>query len=74
MTPFVIYADLVHSRAVPSPSKADYLLTAAQTVQHVASFRSTLVQYNQLTVIRVGKNALAEFLEVLIEWETAIVE
>ena len=35
---------------------------------------STLNQYNQLTVIKVGENALSEFLDVLIEWETAILE
>ena len=33
-----------------------------------------LAQYNQLTVMKFGDNALTEFLNVLIEWETAIVE
>ena len=37
-------------------------------------FCSTLGRYNQLTVTKVRENALTEFLDVLIEWETAIVE
>ena len=35
---------------------------------------TTLGKYNQLTVIKVKKNALGEFFDVLIEWEPAIVE
>ena len=35
---------------------------------------STLGRYNQLTVTKVEENALNELLNVLIEWETAIVE
>ena len=35
---------------------------------------SSFCRYNQLTVMKVKKNALTEFLNVLIEWETAIVE
>ena len=35
---------------------------------------STLGRYNQVTVMKVGENALTEFLDVLIEWETAIIE
>ena len=35
---------------------------------------STLGQYNQLTVMKVGENALAEFPDMLIKWEKAIVE
>ena len=35
---------------------------------------SNLGRYNQLTMIKVGENALSVFLGVLIEWETAIFE
>ena len=35
---------------------------------------STIGRYNQLTMTKVGVNALTEFLDVLIEWETTIVE
>ena len=35
---------------------------------------STLGRYIQLTVMKVGENALTEFMDVLIEWETAIIE
>ena len=34
----------------------------------------TLGQYNHLTVMKVGANALAKFLDVFIVWDTAIVE
>ena len=35
---------------------------------------STFGKYNQLTVMKITKNALAEFLDVLVDWETAIVD
>ena len=33
---------------------------------------STIGNYNQLTVVKVGKNAFTEFLDVLLEWETRL--
>ena len=75
MAPFVIYADF---ESILEPLG----LQAKQTTysQHhkvcaaTAILCSTLGRYNQLMVTKVGENALTEFLDVLMEWETAIVE
>ena len=75
MAPFVIYAD---SESIIEPLGHQANQTT-YTQQHkvcaaAAILCSTLGRYNQLTVMKVGENALSEFLDVLIEWETAIVE
>ena len=75
MEPFVIYADFefilepLGRQVKKTTYSLQHKVCAAATILF-----STLGNYNQLTVMKVGKNALAEFLEVLIEWETAIVE
>ena len=75
MAPFVIYADF---ESILEPLNRQIKQTTSSQQHKVcaaaAILCSTLGNYNQLTVITVGENALAEFLNVLIEWETAIVE
>ena len=75
MAPFVIYADF---ESILEPLARQAKQTTYSQKHKVcaaaAILCSTLGQYNQLTVMKVGENALAEFLDVLIEWETAIVE
>ena len=75
MAPFVIYADF---EFVFEPLGRQVKQTTYSQQHKVfaaaAILCSSLDQYNQLTVIKVGENALAEFLDVLIEWETAIVK
>ena len=75
MAPFVIYADF---ESILEPLGRQTKQTTYSKLHKVcaaaAILCSTLGQYNQLTVMKVGENALAEFLDVLIEWETAIVE
>ena len=75
MAPFVIYADF---ESIIEPLGCQVKQTTF-TQQHkvcaaAAIFCSTLGRYNQLMETKVGENALTEFLDVLIEWETAIVE
>ena len=75
MAPFVIYADFesildqLGRQSTQTTYSQQHKVCAAAAI-----FCSTLGQYNQLTVMKVGENALTEFLDVLIEWETAIVE
>ena len=75
MAPFLIYADF---ESILEPLGRQTKLTIYSQQHKVcaaaAILFSTLGQYNQLTVIKVGEKALSEFLDVLIEWETAIVE
>ena len=75
MAPFVIYADFElilepHGRQVKQTTYSQQHKVCAAT----AILFSTLGLYNQLTVTNIGKNALTEFLDVLIEWKTAIVK
>ena len=75
LAPFVIYADFesilepINRQAKQTTYSQQHKVCAAAAV-----LCSTLGNYNQLMVMKVGENALAEFLDVLIEWETAIVE
>ena len=75
MAPFVIYADF---ESILEPlGRQTKQTTYSQQLKVCAAAAilcSTLGQYNQLTMMKVGENALTEFLDVLIEWETAIVE
>ena len=75
MAPFVIYANF---ESILEPIGRQVKQTTYSKQHKVcaaaAILCSTLGNYNQLTVIKVGENAIAEFLDVLIEWETAIVE
>ena len=75
MAPFVIYADFA---SILEPLGRKVKLTTYSRQHKVcdasAILCSTLGQYNQLTVMKVGENELAEFLDVLIEREAAIVE
>ena len=75
MAPFVIYADF---ESILEPLGRQVKQTTYSQQHKVcaaaAILCSTLARYNQLTVTKVGENALTEFLDVLIEWETAIVE
>ena len=75
MAPLVIYAD-VESILEPINRQAKQTTYSQQHKECAAAavLCSTLGNYNQLTVMTVGDNALAEFLDVLIEWKTAIVE
>ena len=75
MAPFVIYADF-ESILEPLGRQAKQTTYSQQhkVCAAAAILCSTLGQYNQLMVMKVGENALAEFLDVLIEWATAIVE
>ena len=72
---FVIYADFesilesINRQAQQTTYSQQHKVCAAAAV-----LCSTLGNYNQLTVMKVGDNALAEFLDVLNKWETAIVE
>ena len=75
MTPLVIYADIKFlleplGRQVKQTTYSQQHKVCAAA----AILCSTFGNYNQLTVMKVGENALVEFLDVLIEWETAIVE
>ena len=75
MAPFVIYADF-ESILQPLGRQANQ---TTYTQQHkvcaaAAILCSTLGRYNQLTVMNVKENALSEFLDVLTELETAILE
>ena len=75
MAPFVIYADF-ESILKPLGRQAEKI-TYFQHHKFCAAAAilcSTLAQYNQLMVMKVGENALTEFLDVLIEWEMAIVK
>ena len=75
MAPFVIYADFesileqINRQAKHKTYSQQHKVCAAAAV-----LCATLGNYNHLTVMKVGENALAEFLDALIEWETAIVE
>ena len=75
MAPFVIYADFesifkpIYRQAMQASYSQQHKVCAAAVI-----LCSTLGNCNQLTVIKVGENALAEFLNFVIEWETAIVE
>ena len=75
MAPFVIYADF---ESILEPLGRQVKQTTYSQQHKVcaaaAVLCSTLGNCNQLTVMKVGENALAEFLDVLIEWEMAIVE
>ena len=75
MAPFVIYADF---ESILEPLGCQVKQTTYSQQHKVcaaAAVRcSTLGNYNQLTVMKIRVNALAEFLDVLIEWESAIVE
>ena len=75
MAPLVIYSDF---ESILEPLGRDVKQTTYSQQHKVCAAAaivcSNLGRYNQLTVIKVGKNALTEFLEVLIEWETAIFE
>ena len=73
MAPFVIYADF---ESILEPLGRQVKQTTYSQQHKVcaaaAILCSNLGNYNQLTVMKVGENALTEFLDVLIEWETAI--
>ena len=75
IAPFVIYADF-ESIFEPLGRQVKQTTYSDQHKVCVAAaiLCSTLGRYNQLTVMKVGENALTEFLDVLIEWETAIIE
>ena len=75
MAPFVIFANF---KSILEPLGRQ-TKQATYSQQHnvcaaAAIFCSTFGRYNQLTMMKIGKNALAEFSGVLIEWETAIVK
>ena len=73
MAPFVIYADF---ESIFEPLGRNVKQTIYSQQHNVcaaaAILCSTLGRYNQLTVTKVRENALTEFLDVLIEWETAM--
>ena len=75
MALFVIYADFEYifeplgRQAKQTTYSQHHKVCAATTI-----LCSIFGKYNQLTVIKVGDNALTEFLDVLIELNTAIVE
>ena len=75
MAPFLIYADF---ESILEPLGRQVKQTTYSQQHKVCSAAailcSTLGRYNQLTVTKVGEMALTESLDVLIEWETAIVE
>ena len=75
MTPFVVYADF---EFILEPLGVQVKQTSYSQQQKVcaaaAILCSTLGRYNQLTLTKVKTNALTEFLDVLIEWKTAIVK
>ena len=75
MAPFVIYADF---KTILEPLGRQVKQTTYSQQHKVcaaaAILCSNLGNYNQLTVIKVGENAHTEFLDVLIEWATAILE
>ena len=75
MAPFVNYADF-ESVLEPLGRQAKQTTYSQQhkVCAAAAILCSTLGQYNQLMVMEVWENALAEFLDMLIEWESAIVE
>ena len=75
IAPFVIYADF-ESILEPLGRKANLTTYTKKhkVCEAAAILCSTLGRYNQLTVMKVRKNALSEFLDVLIKWETAILE
>ena len=75
MAPFVIYSDFesilepINRQAKQTTYSQQHEVCAAAAV-----LCSTLGNYNQLTVMKIGENALGEFLVALIELEMAIVE
>ena len=75
MAPFAIYADF---ECILEPLGRQVKQTTYSKQHKVcaaaAIICSTLGRYTQLTLTKIRKKALTEFLEVLIEWETAIVE
>ena len=75
IAPFDIYADF-ESILEPLRRQANQTTYNQQHKECAAAaiICSTLGRYNQLTVMKVGENALSEFLKVLIEWETAILD
>ena len=68
MAPFVIYADF-ESILEPINRKAKKTTYSQQhkVCASAAVLCSILGNYNQLTMMKFGENALAEFLDVLIE-------
>ena len=75
MALFVTYADF-ESILEPLGRKVKHTTFSYQrkVCAAAAILCSSLEQCNQMTVLKVGFNALGEFLDVLIEWKTAIVE
>ena len=75
MAPFVIFVDF---KSILEPLGRQVKQTTYSQQYKVcdaaAILCSTLGNYNQLTVIKIKENALAEFLDVLIERQTAIVK
>ena len=69
IAPFVIYADF-DSILEPLGRQANQTTYTQHHKVCAASaiLCSTLGQYNQLTVMKLGANALSEFLDLLIEW------
>ena len=75
MAPFLIYADFESIlKPINRQAKQTTYFQQHKVCAAAAVLCSTLGNYNQLTVVKVGENALAEFLDALIKWETAIVE
>ena len=75
ITQFVIYADF-ESILEPLGRQVKQTTYSQQHKVSVAAaiLSSTLGRYNKLTVTKFGKNAFTEFLDVLIELDTTIVE
>ena len=68
MAPFVIYADFESIfEQLGRQEKQTIYSQQHKMCAAAAILCSTLGRYNQLTVMKVGKNALTEFLNVLIE-------
>ena len=75
MAPFMIYADFESIHKPPGRQVKKTTYSQQHKVCAAAAILcSSLGNYNQLTVMKVGENAVAEFLDVPIEWETTIVE
>ena len=75
VAPFVIYADCESIRE-PLGRQVKHTTYSQQhkVCAAAAILCSNIGKYNQLTVVKIGENALTVFLDVLIEWETTIVE
>ena len=64
----------VHFRAARSPGVADYLYSSAQTVRRGNHFILDSRYLQSVDLMKVGENVLTEYLDVIIEWKTAIVK